>query len=189
MSYEKAAKHYTLNNMEVKSNCFSDKQCQRLLELRAAAIKFTNVALGPEHEISATENKTGTQKEEQMLGAIVNVLCDKIADYGYHHIYLPTAYPGDEKEEVDDYPYLVDDGYEKCYEKKPTQTLEIEMKLDVEIDAVSEVRGAIEHRIESILDLESWPEIKSVYGCKATVETIVCDTSFHDDNGVIASDR
>jgi hypothetical protein len=188
MSYEKSSKSYTLNNAEVKSSRFSDEQCQRLLELRAAAIEFTKVVLGTEYDLTATENEIGTKKEEQMLGSIVNILCDKIADNGYTNIYLPTPYAGDEKEEVDDHPYIVDDDYQKRYGKS-TQRLEVEMKLDVEASAVPEVRGAIEHRIESVLDLDSWPEIKSVYGCKATAETIVCDTSIHDDNRVIASDR
>ena len=43
------------------------------------------------------------------------------------------------------------------------KTIEVNFLMEVEDNAVEEVKKSVDHHIERLIDLESWPEIKSVY--------------------------
>lgn len=43
------------------------------------------------------------------------------------------------------------------------KTIEVNFLMEVENNAVEEVKKSVDHHIERLIDLESWPEIKSVY--------------------------
>lgn len=50
------------------------------------------------------------------------------------------------------------------------RTIEVNFLMEVEDNAVEEVKKSVDHHIERLIDLESWPEIKSVY--HATVKEV-----------------
>lgn len=47
------------------------------------------------------------------------------------------------------------------------EVVKVEMYLEVKEGTMDKIK-VIEHHAERLLDLESWPEIKSVYGVKVT---------------------
>lgn len=47
------------------------------------------------------------------------------------------------------------------------KTIEANFLMEVEDNAVEEVKKSVDHHIERLIDLESWPEIKSVYHATA----------------------
>lgn len=48
-------------------------------------------------------------------------------------------------------------------------TVKVEMYLDIEDGSVDEIKK-IEHHADYLLDLDSWPKIKTVYGVKVSEE-------------------
>lgn len=50
------------------------------------------------------------------------------------------------------------------------KTIEVNFLMEIEDNAVEEVKKSVDHHIERLIDLESWPEIKSVY--HATVKEV-----------------
>lgn len=50
------------------------------------------------------------------------------------------------------------------------KTIEVNFLMEVEDNAVEEVKKSVDHHIERLIDLESWSEIKSVY--RATAKEI-----------------
>ena len=50
------------------------------------------------------------------------------------------------------------------------KTLKVEFLIDIENDAVDKMKTVIDHHIDYLLDLESFPEIKSVYKAKMDSE-------------------
>lgn len=53
------------------------------------------------------------------------------------------------------------------------KTIEVNFLMEVEDNAVEEVKKSVDHHIERLIDLESWPEIKNVY--RATAKEIKMD--------------
>lgn len=47
------------------------------------------------------------------------------------------------------------------------KTIEVNFLMEVEDNAVEEVKKSVDHHIERLIDLESWPEIKNVYRATA----------------------
>jgi hypothetical protein len=47
------------------------------------------------------------------------------------------------------------------------RTIEVKFLMEVEDNAVEEVKKSVDHHIERLIDLENWPEIKSVYHATA----------------------
>lgn len=60
------------------------------------------------------------------------------------------------------------DSHEKSRKEseKKMKTMEINFKVVVDEDAVDELKKCINHHIDRLLDLENWPEIRSVYDAK-----------------------
>lgn len=48
---------------------------------------------------------------------------------------------------------------------KEIMEVKLEICMQIEKDAFQELKK-VEHHAEYLLDLDHWPEIKSVYGCK-----------------------
>lgn len=47
--------------------------------------------------------------------------------------------------------------------KNTTKEIKLTMNLTIDADSLDELKR-LEHHIEELLDLDNWPEIKSVYG-------------------------
>ena len=47
------------------------------------------------------------------------------------------------------------------------RTIEVNFLMEVEDNVVEEVKKSVDHHIERLIDLESWPEIKNVYHATA----------------------
>lgn len=47
--------------------------------------------------------------------------------------------------------------------KNKTKEIKLTMNLTIDADSLDELK-CLEHHIEGLLDLDNWPEIKSVYG-------------------------
>ncbi len=52
------------------------------------------------------------------------------------------------------------------------KTIEVNFLMEVEDNAVEKVKKSVDHHIERLIDLESWPEIKSVYHAIAKEDEI-----------------
>ena len=66
---------------------------------------------------------------------------------------------------------------------KKIKKLKVEMYLDVEEDSVDEIKK-MTHHADYLLDLESYPEIKSVYG--VTVKEFKTKSNFKNESNDIA---
>lgn len=56
-------------------------------------------------------------------------------------------------------------------DKERITTINVTMKLDVDSICAKTIIKMFDHHIETLFDLDSWPEIRSIHDCNATIES------------------